>query len=111
MRVLLCVFTAWVLGEGVEMSSWLDGHSFILFERSEFVLVDFLKKPFVFLNKLKHVYFFNGYGKTIPKFFFFLFSFSTLLLPPHEHLHDQNSYLPTKVGLVFYLVSCNANSS
>ncbi len=30
MCVLLCVFTACVLGEGVEMSSWLDGHSFIL---------------------------------------------------------------------------------
>ena len=25
-----CVLTACVLGEGVEMSSWLDGHSFIL---------------------------------------------------------------------------------
>ena len=30
MCVLLCVFTACVLGEGVEMFSWLDGHSFIL---------------------------------------------------------------------------------
>ena len=30
MCVLLCVFSACVLGEGVEMSSWLDGHSFIL---------------------------------------------------------------------------------
>ena len=30
MSVLLCVFTACVLGEGVEMFSWLDGHSFIL---------------------------------------------------------------------------------
>ena len=29
MCVLLCVFTARVLGEGVEMFSWLDGHSFI----------------------------------------------------------------------------------
>ncbi len=29
MCVLLCVFTACVLGEGVEMFSWLDGHSFI----------------------------------------------------------------------------------
>ena len=29
MWVLLCVFTACVLGEGVEMFSWLDGHSFI----------------------------------------------------------------------------------
>ena len=27
MCVLLCVFSACVLGEGVEMSSWLDGHS------------------------------------------------------------------------------------
>ena len=32
MCVLLCVFTACVLGEGVEMFSWLDGHSFILLQ-------------------------------------------------------------------------------
>ena len=31
MCVLLCVFTAaCVLGEGVHMSSWLDGYPFIL---------------------------------------------------------------------------------
>ena len=30
MCVLLCVFTACVLGEGVEMSSWLDGHHLLL---------------------------------------------------------------------------------
>ena len=35
MCVLLCVFTACVLGEGVEMFSWLDGHSFILFKFSD----------------------------------------------------------------------------
>ena len=31
MCVLLYVFTACVLGEGVEMFSWLDGHSFFIF--------------------------------------------------------------------------------
>ena len=64
MCVLLCVFTACVLGEGVEMSSWLDGHSFIL-----------LFLNFIIMSWVKHINF-NLHASAAGQLFLFFFHHS-----------------------------------